>query len=162
MIKTSQKSKTRVHYLTFHNNDFVALRTATKSLHWAKITFQTVLASLPTENGILHLFSVVSIPSWYPNWSFQLEISENWQPAKNNQIWSSLGSKLTTFIDGILPKLLFQWLKKGSVCINFLFEAKWRSTTWFTTFWNLHIFVTFAEFAAGKMREEKLFHTWHP
>ena len=84
--------------------------------------------------------------------------SENWQSATDNWKWSSLVSELKTFIHGILSKLLFQWVrwKKSSICINFLFEVKWRSTTWFTAFWNLHIFVTFAEFAVWENERRKV------
>ena len=49
----------------------------------------------------------------------------------------------------------FNWKRKGSVYINFLIEAKWRSTTWFTTFWNL-IFVTFAKFAIWEDERRKV------
>ena len=32
--------------------------------------------------------------------------------------------------------------KKVSICINFLFNAKWRSIAWLSMIWNLHIFIS--------------------
>ena len=138
-----------VHYLTFHNNDFVALRECYKVFRMSK-------------NNFLDNFSFIA--NWKWNFSSFLygkqtflapksiiltgtRISENWQSAADNQKWPSLRSELTTFIDRILSK------------------EKWRSTTWFTTFWNLHIFVTFAEFAAWVNERRKvhicLFAIWN-
>ena len=31
--------------------------------------------------------------------------------------------------------------KQVSICINFLFNTKWRSIAWLSMFWNLHIFI---------------------
>ena len=31
---------------------------------------------------------------------------------------------------------------KVSICINFLFNAKWKSIAWLSIFWNLHIFIS--------------------
>ena len=56
-----------------------------------------------------------------------------------NGIWKNLGETsqyiklLTSLISGLM---------QVSVCINFLFDAKWRSTTWLSTFGNLDIFIS--------------------
>ena len=39
-------------------------------------------------------------------------VSENWHSAADNWKWPNLGIELTTFIDGIISELLFQWGKK--------------------------------------------------
>ena len=51
----------------------------------------------------------------------------------------------------------FSGLKKRvNLHFFFLFKAKWRSTTWFTTFWDLHIFVTFARLATWENEGRKV------
>ena len=106
LIKTSsQKSRTRVGFVTFYNNDFAALWDCYKVFRLNK-------------NNFLDNFSFIA--NWKYNFSsffyerdFDQRVSENWQSAAADyQKWSSLGSKLTTFIDGILSKLLFQWVNK--------------------------------------------------
>ena len=47
-------------------------------------------------------------------------VSENQQSAADNQKWPSLGNELTTFIDRILSKLLFQWVKIQFTIIFYL------------------------------------------
>ena len=59
-------SKTRVGYVTLNNNDFAALWDCYKVFRLNKKTFQTILASLPTENGIFHHFSTVNKTFWHP------------------------------------------------------------------------------------------------
>ena len=71
-------------------------------------------------------------------------VTENWQSVTDNWKWSSLGSELTTFIDGILSKLLFQWVEKRFNIHQFFI---WSKIILKATFWNLYIFVTFVEFA---------------
>ena len=115
LIKTSsQKSKTRVGYITFYNNDFAALWDCYKVFRLNK-------------NNFLDNFSFITNWKWnfssffYSKQTFLVpksiiligaKVSENWQSAVDYWKWSSLGSKLTTFIDGMLTKLLFQWVKK--------------------------------------------------
>ena len=121
-------------------------RTATKSLDWAKLNF----------SSFFYIKQTFLVPKLII--STGARVSENWQSATDNWKWSSLVSELKTFIHGILSKFLFQWVRwrKSSICINFLFEVKWRSTTWFTAFWNLHIFVTFAQFAVWENERRKV------
>ena len=62
--------------------------------------------------------------------------------------------------------IIFQWVKERFNLHYFsLFEDKWRSATWFTTHWNLHIFVTFAKFTAwvnaGRKVHICLFPIWN-
>ena len=116
-----------------------------------------MVVSLPTENGIFHHFSMVNKPFLAPKSiiSTGTRVSEDWQSATDNQKLPSLVSELTTFIDGILSKLLFKWVKKGSIYINFLFETKWRSTTWFTPV--IFIFSSLLpRLLPGKIREENV------
>ena len=113
LIKTSsQKSKNRVGYATFYNNDFVALWDCYKVFRLNK-------------NNFLDNFSFIA--NWKLNFSsffynkqtfltpksiilIEGRVSENWQSAADYRKWSRLGSELTTFIDRILSKLLFQWV----------------------------------------------------
>ena len=123
------------------NDQFVALEDHSKVFRLSKNNFLDNFSFIPNRRWTFSLFfygkqtflvqqSIISI---------RARVSENWQSAVDNQKWSSLGSELTTVLT--LSKLLFQWVKER---LNFLFETKWRSTTWFTTFWNLQIFVIFA------------------
>ena len=114
LIKTSQKSKTRVGYVTFHNNDIAAL--------WDRYKVFRLI-----KNNFLGNFSFISNWKWnfssffygkqtflepkliFSTWA---RVSENWLSAADYRKCSSLGSELTTLIDGILSKLLFQWVKK--------------------------------------------------
>ena len=61
-----------------------------------------------------------------PKWIILIRarVSENWQSAADYRKWSSLGSKLTTFIDGILSRLLFQWVNKRFNLYKLIFYLK--------------------------------------
>ena len=64
---------------------------------------------------------------------------------------------INNFIGGVLLEYYFCGLKKDSIYTNFVYELKWISTTLFTAFWILHIFVFFfAEFINPKTKGEKL------
>ena len=134
LIRTSQKSKTRVFYLTFHNNDFAFLLDRYKVFSLSKNNFVDNFSFIANWKWFFSSFFYDKQTSLAPKLiiSTRARVSENWQSTVDYQKWSSLGSEVTTFIDGILSKLLFQWVKKGSVYIIFLFETEWRSTTWFT------------------------------
>ena len=134
LIRTSQKSKTRVFYLTFHNNDFAFLWDCYKVFSLSKNNFLDNFSFIANWKWFFSSFFRDKQTSLAPKLiiSTRARVSENWQWTVDYQKWSSLGSEVTTFIDGILSKLSFQWVKKGSVYIIFLFETEWRSTTWFT------------------------------
>ena len=124
LIKTSQKSKTGVGNITCHNNDFAALRDCYEVFRLSKnnllVNFSFIANWKWNFSSFFHDKQTFLVPkSIILAWARD---SENWQSAADYQKCSSLGSELTTFIDGISSKLLFQW--KGSIYINFLFETK--------------------------------------
>ena len=69
LIKTSQKSTTRVGYITFHNNEFAALWDHYKVFRLSKNN----LVSLTTENGIFASFLYGRQTFLVPKRSFRLE-----------------------------------------------------------------------------------------
>ena len=72
-------------------------------------------------------------------------VSENWHSAADNWKWPSLGSELTTFIYGIISKLLFQW---GKERFNLNWFFIWRKMKKYN--------ITFAEFAAWVNERRKV------
>ena len=112
--KTSQKSKTRVGYIIFHNNGFAALRDRNKVFRLSKNTFQGNFSFIANWKWNFSSFfyskqTFLAPKSIILAWA---RVSENWQPAADYRKWSSLGNELTVFIDWILLKLLFQWVEK--------------------------------------------------
>ena len=115
LIKTSSgKPKTRVGYIIFHNNDFAALWDSEKVFRLSKDTFLGNFSFIANWKWNFSSFfygkqTLLAPKTFISAWA---RVSENWQSAVDYRKCSSLGSELTTFIDGILSKLLFQWVKK--------------------------------------------------
>ena len=108
-----EKSKTRVGYIILHNNDFVALWDSSKVFRLSKNTFLCNFSFIANWKWNFSSFfygnqTLLAPKTFISGWA---RVSENWQSAVDYRKCSSLGSELTTFIDGILSKLLFQWVQ---------------------------------------------------
>ena len=114
LIKTSQKWKTGVGYITCHNNDFAALWDRYKVFRLSKNNFLGNFSFIANWKLNFSPFFYGKQPFLPPKSiiSARARVSENWHSAAEYRKCSRLGSKLTTFIDGILSKWLFQWVKK--------------------------------------------------
>ena len=105
LIKTSsQKSKTRVGYITFYNNDFAALWDCYKVFRLNKNNFLDNFSFIANWKWNLSSFFYGKQTFLVPKSIILIgaKVSENWHSAAGYRKWSSLGSELTTFIDGIL------------------------------------------------------------
>ena len=103
-----------IGYIIFHNNDFAALWNRDKVFKLSKNTFLGNFSFTANWKWNFSSFfygkqTLLAPKTFISAWA---RVSENWQSAVDYQKCSSLGSELTTFIDGILSKLLFQWVKK--------------------------------------------------
>ena len=157
---SSEVSKTRVGYVNFYNNDFGALWDCYKVFRLNK-------------NNFLDNFSFIS--NWKWNFSsifygkptflapksiilIRARASENWQSEADCRKWPSLGSKLTTFIDEILSKLLFKWVKKRFNLYTLIFYLKQNKEVQLD--WqSFEIFISSSllpSLLPGKLLEEKL------
>ena len=68
-----------------------------------------------------------------------------------------MGSEVTTFSDGILSKLFFQWVKKGSVYIIFFYLKPDEEVQLNLKHFKIFIFPSILlSLLPGEMREEKL------
>ena len=115
LIKTSsQKSRTRVGFVIFYNNDFAALWDCYQVFRLNKNNFLDNFSFIANWKWNFSSFfygkqTLLAPKTFISAWA---RVSENWQSAVDYRKCSSLGSELTTFIDGILSKLLFQWVNK--------------------------------------------------
>ena len=89
--------------------------TTAESLDWAKITFERILASLPTENVVFHHFSVV--PFWCPNQSFRSRRKGFIKLAVSNGILKMV--KFGKWINS------FYWWDISKIVISFAEFATW-------------------------------------
>ena len=93
LIKTSsQKSKTRVGYIIFHNNDFAALWDHDKVFRLSKNTFPGNFSFIADWKWNFHHFSTVNKPFWCPNrssWFEQgfLKTGSQQRTTKNAEVW---------------------------------------------------------------------------
>ena len=73
--------------------------------------FLELHSTLSEKNIFVTNFPFLMLSHQISHFDWSKRVSENWQSATDNQKWPSLGSELTTFIDGILSRLLFQLVK---------------------------------------------------
>ena len=91
LIKTSHKSKTRVHFLVLHNNDFTALQDHFKVFTLSKNNLGN-LSFIANWKCSFSSFSYFKQFFWHPNWSCRLEqeflkIGCQPQTTQNSQVW---------------------------------------------------------------------------
>ena len=140
-----QKSKTRVAFLSCQNIDFMALQDDFKALRLIK-------------NNFLSIFSLIAnqkrhFPSFFYGKQLFGAIIKNLkfgsQPLSAANDWNLVKFEewIGKVIEGILLKLLIPWVRKRLIfyyfLLFFLFHVKQRRITWFLSFWNLHIFISF-------------------